>query len=254
MSRSRVRALGTHVDALTLAEASAKIVSWLGEPSASCRYVVTPNLDHAVLLEERADFRAAYEDAALVLADGTPLLWAARLNGYPLPERVAGSDLGPRVLADAPAGTKVFLLGGAEAANEAARANIERTWPHVRVSGRLSPPRGFESSAEWSTTILAAIERSEAALIIVGLGAPKQELWTHAHRESLAGRVVLCLGATIDFLAGHKLRAPLWMQRSGLEWLHRAGSEPRRLVARYARDAARLPGLLLKDRVARTSA
>ncbi|HSC86078.1 MAG TPA: WecB/TagA/CpsF family glycosyltransferase [Polyangiaceae bacterium] len=247
----RVRALGTRVDALTLREATEIVVSWVVEPSNTCRYVVTPNLDHAVLLAERVDFREAYDGAALVLADGTPLLWAARLNGAKLPQRVAGSDLGPAVLADLPAGTPVFLLGGAEEASRLAAAQITARWPQVKVCGRSSPAPGFEQDAEVCREICRQIRESGAKLLIVGLGAPKQELWVHRHRAELPGMTVLCLGATIDFIAGTKRRAPPWMQATGLEWLHRAGSEPRRLAARYMRDAVKLPGLLWRDRVER---
>ncbi len=246
-SSGRVRALGTHVDALTLVEAGRRVVDWLAEPEFACRYVVTPNLDHAVLLRDNEQFRAAYDQAALVLPDGMPLLWAARLNGSPLPERVAGSDLGPFVLAQAPQGTRVFLLGASDEASQRAQARIERDWPQLDVVGRLSPPFGFENSTEWSNAIVEAISGSRAQLVVVGFGAPKQEIWVHAHRHRLPSTVVLCLGATIDFLAGLKLRAPVWMQTTGLEWLHRAGTEPRRLLGRYIKDGMRLPGLLYLD-------
>ena len=250
--RRKIRALGVSVDALTLEEAVRSITGWLSQQSEnskhSCRYVVTPNLDHAVLLSEREDFRNAYAEAALVLPDGMPLLWAARLRGNPLRERVAGSDLGPAVLAAAPEGTEVFLLGASEEASLIAAKKIEERCPNVKVVGRSCPPLGFEHVPQQSEEIVRHIRASGARLIIVGLGAPKQELWVHAHRELLVGTVVLCLGATIDFLAEKKKRAPQWMQRLGLEWVHRVASEPRRLAHRYAKDAWRLPGLLWRNR------
>ena len=84
-------------------------------------------------------------------------------------------------------------------------------------------------------------------MLVVGLGAPKEELWVHEHRDQIAAPVALCVGATIDFLAGHVTRAPIWMQTSGLEWLHRLASQPRRLARRYARDAWIFPRLVLRD-------
>ncbi len=84
-------------------------------------------------------------------------------------------------------------------------------------------------------------------MLLVGLGAPKQELWVHAHRGRIAAPVALCVGATLDFLAGERLRAPAWMRKTGLEWIHRLAGEPRRLVRRYARDAWIFPRLVLRE-------
>ncbi|MGH7134958.1 MAG: WecB/TagA/CpsF family glycosyltransferase, partial [Pirellulales bacterium] len=106
-----------------------------------------------------------------------------------------------------------------------------------RVVGTNSPPAGFEQDKAQNEAILKAIEDARPDVLIVGLGAPKQELWVHAHLQRLSAPVALCVGATIDFLAGEKRRAPRWMRQSGLEWLHRAASEPRRLAKRYVSDA-----------------
>ena len=89
--------------------------------------------------------------------------------------------------------------------------------------------------------------REEADVLVVGLGAPKQELWVHQHRDRLAARIALCVGATIDFLSGDKPRAPLWMQKAGLEWLHRLLGEPRRLLRRYLRNAVLFPQLVWRE-------
>ena len=104
--------------------------------------------------------------------------------------------------------------------------------------------RSFEKDYEENQRILQLIEQAEPDLLVVGLGAPKQELWVHAHRDRLHAKVALCVGATIDFLAGEKARAPRWMRRMRLEWLHRLLSEPRRLAKRYARDAWVFPQLV----------
>jgi N-acetylglucosaminyldiphosphoundecaprenol N-acetyl-beta-D-mannosaminyltransferase len=243
--------LGVHVDVLTMEQAVRAVGGFVRQTdlvaNAPCRIVVTPNLDHAVQLRDNERLRAAYQAAALVLADGMPLVWASRFTARPLPERVTGSDLTPRVLASLPAGTRVFLLGGSEAAATAAERNIREHYGGLSLVGRLSPPRGFEHDAEWSTRIVQAITESRAQLLILGLGAPKQELWAHAHAEQLPATVVLCVGATIDFLAGTVSRAPRWMQALGLEWVHRLLSDPQRLLSRYSRDAWYLPRLLWED-------
>src|SRR5690606_37896985 len=131
-----------------------------------------------------------------------PLIWAARIFRRYLPERVTGSDLTPRVLQSAATGTKVFFLGASEAASQAAVENARRIYPDIEVVGRISPPFGFEKSPEWSEKITSQIRDSKANLVLVGLGAPKQEIWVAEHQHLLPGTVVLCVGAAIDFLAG----------------------------------------------------
>lgn len=257
MTVARIRTLGCHVDDVTLDEATERVVGWLAECESahrsgvqagrSCRYVVTPNLDHAVLLKESEALRQAYNDAELILADGMPLVWASKMFRTPLRERVAGSDLVPAVLKAAAPGTRVFFLGASEESSARAVENVRASYPHLQVVGRLSPPFGFEKDAALSETITETIRACQASLIVVGFGAPKQELWVHAHHEQLPGTVALCAGATIDFLAGTVARAPGWAQKSGLEWVHRLLSDPGRLAKRYARDAFALPGLLMSD-------
>ena len=120
---------------------------------------------------------------------------------------------------------------------ERAAKRIAEQWPHVIVVGTYSPPMRFERDEAENRRILERISLARPDALIVGFGAPKQELWVHTWREQIDASVVLCAGATIDFLAGEKKRAPNWMRGVGLEWLHRCLTEPRRLVKRYARDA-----------------
>jgi N-acetylglucosaminyldiphosphoundecaprenol N-acetyl-beta-D-mannosaminyltransferase len=236
---------GMKISNLTLQQASEQVLRWCAEPrGSSCRFVVTPNVDHAVLFQRHSELRAAYDDASLVLADGAPIVAASRLFGRPLPERVAGSDLVPNVFESARTPLKVFLLGAGPGVAEAAAANISRRWANVELVGYYSPPSGFENNLSENNRILAMLAASNADLLIIGLGAPKQELWAHRQRHLIAAKVALCAGATIDFLAGHRRRSPVWMRRAGLEWLHRVWCEPRRLAGRYARDAWVLPQLL----------
>jgi N-acetylglucosaminyldiphosphoundecaprenol N-acetyl-beta-D-mannosaminyltransferase len=211
---------------------------------------VTPNVDHAVLFQTNDRLRSAYASAALVLADGAPVVLASRILGRELPERVAGSDLVPALFARANAEfpLKVFLLGAAPGVADRAAAAIERRWPCITVVGTLSPPLGFERDADENERILATVAAAAPDVVLVGLGAPKQELWVHAYADRLQAKVALCIGATIDFLAGEKRRAPLWMRRVGLEWLHRLSTEPRRLAMRYLRDAWIFPQLVWRDR------
>jgi len=245
----RVRLFGIEIDVLRMPEAVAQIREWISDHSLRCRYVVTPNVDHAVMFQENEGLRRAYTEAGLVLADGAPLVLASRWLGKPLPERVAGSDLVPALFNSTSANSplRVFLLGGAPGVAERAAANIAKRWPAVTVVGTASPPKGFENDAAQNAAILAQIANECPDVVLVGLGAPKQELWVWRHRRAIAAPVVLCIGATIDFLAGERSRAPRWMRRAGLEWLYRIGTEPRRLGRRYARDASIFPRLIWKE-------
>jgi N-acetylglucosaminyldiphosphoundecaprenol N-acetyl-beta-D-mannosaminyltransferase len=115
------------------------------------------------------------------------------------------------------------------------------------VVGHDSPPPGFEHDAAENDRIVQRIARVAPDLLIVGFGAPKQELWVDRHRSSLPAKLALCVGATIDFLAGERKRAPAWMRAAGLEWLHRVASEPRRLLGRYLHDGCVFPRLVWRE-------
>lgn len=223
---------------------------WLHAPERACKYVVTPNVDHIVVLENHTKFKQAYDEAALTVIDGNPVLWVARLSGEPVPCTVRGSDLTPAIFAcfnDNREPVKVFLLGAAAGVADRAAARIMQKWPSVNVVGTMSPPYGFEKSPAESDAICRAVNASGADLLVIGLGAPKQELWINQYQQQLSVKVALCVGATIDFMAGEKSRAPLWMRKAYLEWLHRALSEPKRLGMRYLKDGIIFPGLVLKE-------
>lgn len=223
---------------------------WLQFGSNDCKYVVTPNVDHIVQLENNAGLKQAYDHAAMVVADGKPVVLASRLLGKPLSETVPGSDLVPNIFTrfqqhNLP--LKVFLLGAMPGVGEVAAANIKAQWPVVEVVGILSPDFGFEKDSEYCDRICKSVADSNADLLVIGLGAPKQEIWVEKHAHKLPVKVALCVGATIDFLAGNKPRAPIWMRKVGLEWLHRMCSEPKRLVKRYMVGAITFPKLFIKE-------
>jgi N-acetylglucosaminyldiphosphoundecaprenol N-acetyl-beta-D-mannosaminyltransferase len=241
---------GINLHPCRLDEAVDELLRWIGTPDFDrCRYVVTPNVNHAVLHQHHDEFARAYAAADLVLADGAPLVVLSRLLGRALPERVAGSDLVPKLFErgriERP--IRTFLLGARAEVSERAARMSETRWPGVKVVGRNSPPLGFEKSRSENSRILAEIATASPDVLIVGLGAPKQELWVHRHRDEIGAKVALCVGATIDFIAGEKRRAPVWMRRSGLEWMHRVATEPRRLGGRYVRDGLALPGMVFRE-------
>jgi N-acetylglucosaminyldiphosphoundecaprenol N-acetyl-beta-D-mannosaminyltransferase len=243
-----VSLFGMRIHAVREQEAHALVHAWANEPLGKMRYVVTPNVQHAICFQENPAFREAYEQASLVIADGWPLVASSRLLGTPLPERVTGSDLLPGLLGAATEARplSVFLLGAAPGIGVKAAAAIHARYPHVRVVDTHSPPLGFERDAEENSRILARIAAVTPDILVVGLGAPKQELWTYRFREEIQAKVALCLGGTIDFMAGVTKRAPAWVQKARMEWLHRALSEPRRLGRRYAEHAVLFPALVAR--------
>ena len=197
-------------------------------------WVVTPNLDHLRRLSHDGALRQTYSRATLSVADGRPLVWASRLQGTPIPERVAGSSLIYTLNAAAAAhGRSVFLLGGNPGTAEAAAAVLTERYPGLCVAGTLCPPLGFEDSPERMAEIEAALEQAQPDVVFVALGFPKQELLIERLRERWPRTWWLGVGISFSFVAGEVRRAPRWMQVSGLEWAHRLGQEPRRLFRRY---------------------
>ena len=202
--------------------------------------VLTPNVDHVCLAETNEALVQAYADAALSLADGMPLVWLSRAMGQPLPEKISGSDLvGPLVARAAREGLSVFLLGAKDGVGLRAADALKARHPELKIAGVLAPPLGFERDPAENASVLAAVTAAKPAFVLVALGAPKQELWIHAHHHALAPAVLLGIGATLDFIAGDAKRAPQLISRVGMEWLWRLAQEPRRLAHRYlVRDRA----------------
>ncbi len=155
--KDRVPLFGIKIDPLTLEQAARTVLQWSARPFTHCRFVVTPNVDHLVMLRESGLLREVYADAHLVLADGWPVVTAARLLGKPLPERVAGSDLVPRLFQLAATPLRVFLLGAMPGVADKAKQRIETRWPNMHVVGTFSPPLGFEKDAAQCEAILDRI-------------------------------------------------------------------------------------------------
>lgn len=245
---------GMKIDAVDMTAAVKTVEDWCSSPREDdCKYVVTPNVDHAVMFQTDEGLRQSYANASMVLADGAPVVLASRLLRKALPERVAGSDLVP-ALFDSVASRpedgqplRVFLLGAGPGVADRAAEVIHERWSGVEVVGTLSPPMGFEHNEAENKRILDAVAACQPDLVLIGLGAPKQELWIGRHADRLQAKAALCIGATIDFLAGEKSRAPRLLQKLGLEWVHRMATEPSRLARRYARDAWIFPQLVWRE-------
>jgi N-acetylglucosaminyldiphosphoundecaprenol N-acetyl-beta-D-mannosaminyltransferase len=197
-------------------------------------WVVTANVDFAQRAASDPAHRALYREADLVLADGLPLVWASRLRGEPLPERVAGADL-VWSLAEAAAreSRSLYLLGGAGRAAEDAALHLCAAFPALRVAGHASPWVSVPPEASELAPLRRELARVRPDLVYVAFGSPKQEHVIRALRAELPATWWLGCGISLSFVAGDVGRAPRWMQRAGLEWLHRLSQEPARLAGRY---------------------
>jgi exopolysaccharide biosynthesis WecB/TagA/CpsF family protein/anti-anti-sigma factor len=226
--------LGVPFDNVTTAETIEAIDGMVA--SRQPHYLVTANVDFLVQAQEDVELRRILFDAHLVLCDGTPLVWASRLLGNPLLERVAGADLVPLLLrVAAEKGYRVFFLGATPESVRQAVENLKKLHPTLIIADYYSPP--FNKLLEMDhDEIKRRILEAKPDLLFVSFGCPKQEKWIAMHYRSLGVPVSAGVGATIDFLAGMVKRAPLWMQRCGVEWIYRLAQEPRRLFKRYFKD------------------
>jgi N-acetylglucosaminyldiphosphoundecaprenol N-acetyl-beta-D-mannosaminyltransferase len=226
--------LGIPFDHLTIPQAIAAIEQMIA--ARRPHYLATANVDFLVQSLEDKDLRRILIEADLVLCDGTPLVWVSRWLGNPLPERVAGADLVPQLLAvAADKGYRIFFLGGKAEVGARAVQRLQTKYPGIEIAGHYSPPFAPLEKMDHEE-IGRRIREAQPDILLVSFGCPKAEKWISMNYRSLGVPVSMGVGATIDFLAGEVKRAPVWMQRVGLEWLFRMLQEPSRLGPRYAKD------------------
>lgn len=198
--------------------------------------VVTPNVDHLMKLQHDQEFREVYEAVDYRVCDSKILMYAAQFLGTPLQDKISGSDLLPWFCdynRDNP-DVKIYLLGAAPGVAKLAQQRINERIGREIVVEAHSPSFGFEKDPNECEAIIERIQASEANVLVVGVGAPKQEKWIVQHREKLTSiKTFLAVGAAIDFEAGNKPRSPEFVTELGLEWLYRTMSEPKRLWHRY---------------------
>jgi exopolysaccharide biosynthesis WecB/TagA/CpsF family protein len=198
----------------------------------------TLNPDHLYWLQRNPDFAAAYRNATLVSCDSKYVYWALGFLGRAIEQKSSGSDIVPaywRHHANNPA-VSIFLLGAKPGIAEMARERINRLAGRKIVVGALGPSFNFVNDEQETSEAIAMINASGATCLIVGLGAPKQEIWIDRHRSRMPGiKTYMGVGATIDYEAEAVRRAPHWMTRNGLEWIYRMATEPRRYWRRYTR-------------------
>ncbi|MCE3271488.1 MAG: glycosyltransferase [Ramlibacter sp.] len=229
-SRRRAQVLAPSIDVCTWSGVLSQIVQWAQQRES--RYVCICNAHSVVTATQDQDFLNVLNSADLATPDGAPVAWMLRRQGHEDQERISGPDLMLHACEVASnSGVSVFFYGGSPESLQLLQANIIERFPNLKIAGAMSPPFRQLSEVE-DEAVVEEINRSGAGIAWVGLGCPKQEAWMHAHRGRVHA-VMVGVGAAFDFHAGRIKRAPSWMQRAGLEWLHRLLSEPRRLWRRY---------------------
>jgi N-acetylglucosaminyldiphosphoundecaprenol N-acetyl-beta-D-mannosaminyltransferase len=217
-------------------------------------WLMTANVDLAHQGASDPEIRGLQESATIVVADGTPLVWASRLRGTPLPGRIAGSDLVFHLSERCAREQRtIFLLGGDPGAAEATATELTRRWPELSPPEIADPWVDARPTAEQVAATAAQLATASPDIVLVALGSPKTERLIAGLRKSLPQVWWVGVGIGLGFAAGQVRRAPRWMQRIGAEWLHRLLQEPRRLARRYLVDdlpfALRLLASALVDRV-----
>lgn len=216
-------------------------------PSAGTRLVVTANIDHVVLLSENSAFRKAYGHAVARTLDGTPLVWLARLRGQPA-ARVTGHDLLEHALFGRPAeGQRVFVVCSREEVADAIRARLARSGFAPDAVATCVPPFGFDDDAQYGRALSGRIRDHRTTLLVMGVGAPRSEIWVTRQGAALGTPLVLAVGDAVSVAAGLVPRAPRMLQRVGLEWAFRFAFAPRRLFHRYFVRSWRFLALLRRE-------
>jgi N-acetylglucosaminyldiphosphoundecaprenol N-acetyl-beta-D-mannosaminyltransferase len=237
----RLQIGGVPIDWIDMGEALHRI--GLAAKTRSFTQVSTVNLDFLTNAQRDTEVRSILLQSHLSLPDGAPVVWLGRLRGARPPGRVAGSDLVPRLIEMAAAqGLSVFFLGGEDGAARAAADRLAAEHPDLLVSV-FEPARAALDDMD-DAAIFRRLEAERPEILLVAFGHPKQERWIHRHRGRLP-MTAIGVGCSFDVIAGRRGRAPLWMQRCGLEWLYRLVNEPFRLGRRYATDALWLAGVFL---------
>ncbi|MGH8003110.1 MAG: WecB/TagA/CpsF family glycosyltransferase [Limisphaerales bacterium] len=243
----RISLLGVQIDPLPLEDFLQKLEEQMRRGKGA--YVVTPNVDHIVQLKTDEHFREICRQASFVVPDGMPLVWASRWLGKTLPERIAGADLFPRLSARAAqTGRSIFLLGATPSVCGRVIAKLRRENPALKIAGHYSPPFGFEKCRVELEKIVRALKQARPDVVFAALGTPKQEKLIYYLRAKVPVKLFLGVGAAFDFYSGEKRRAPLWLQKTGLEWAFRLLSEPGRLWKRYLVDDPRFFWWVAKEK------
>ena len=229
---SQITLMGLPIDGFTLRGLVAHLVAQSQQRPGG--YLMTPNLDNMRTLSHDPAVLARAMAADIRVADGMPLVWASRLQRTPLPERVAGSDVIWELAGElARTGKSLFLLGGEPGTAERAAAALTARIPGLIVAGTYCPPVGYQDDPTEMARIGAALRGALPDFVYIGLPFLKASALALQMRDVMPATWFVGLGISFSFVSGDVRRAPVWMQRTGLEWTHRLAQEPRRLARRY---------------------
>ena len=232
---NRIEFLNTYIDNLTASEAKNAVDSLI--QAGGNHYVVTPNSDIVVKMQDDTELKEICDKADLILTDGQIVVKLSRYLGNPIKERVCMTDFVWDVFDLAiKKDYKVFLFGGKEDVLFKATENIKKRLPELNIVDSYSPPFGFEKNEAMLEEANRRIKASDADILIVFLGCPKQEKFIYQNKDKYQVPISITMGGCVDFMAGKVKRAPLWMQNIGLEWFYRFLQEPKRMFRRYFVD------------------
>ncbi|MCC5619621.1 WecB/TagA/CpsF family glycosyltransferase [Nostoc sp. CHAB 5836] len=238
-----INILNTSIDNLLLTEVLENLSNGI---------VFTPNVDHIIKLQKDRDFSKIYNMADYKLCDSQVLMYASKFLGTPLKQKISGSDFFPAFYTyhKNNKDIKIFLLGGPPGIAAKAKNNINNKVTREIIVGEYSPSFGFENNLKECMEIVEMINKSEATVLAIGVGAPKQEKWIYTYKDKLPNvKIFLAVGATINFEAGEVKRSPKFLSNLGLEWLYRLLSEPQRLWKRYLIEDLPFIYLIVKQKV-----
>lgn len=243
MENQRVRLFGCEFDVVSTVQAVERVEGYLA--SGRIHQGCGVNVDQLVKMKDEPLFRDIVARCDLVTADGTPVVWASKLFGKSLPERVAGIDLFYALLpVSARKGYKIFLLGAKEESLQGAAAHYREKYPELQIVGTRNGYFGLEDERE----IAQQIHDSGAQMLFIAITSPKKEEFVDRNRDLLANvGFILGVGGTFDIDAGLYSRAPDWMAKAGIEWTWRLAQEPRRMYKRYIVEDSKFLGMLAKQ-------
>jgi len=239
--------LDVRVDAVQIPDVVGRMEEWIAWREG-CRYIAVTDMHSVMEAQHDAQFKDILNSAELVVPDGYPLVWLGRRKGFrQMRRRVYGPELMLQFCAaSASKEYRHFFYGGAPGVAEELARRFAEQFPGLIVAGSFCPP--FRAlTTEEDEAAIAAIERSRADIVWVGLGAPKQERWMFEYRDRLNVPVLVGVGAAFDFHTGRIAQAPAWMGNHGLEWLFRLLNEPRRLWRRYLVYGTEFAALVLLE-------
>lgn len=230
-----VEVLGMKISDLSMEEVLSAIDELIRESKPSL--IFTADAQHARLFQTDPEFAEAYNAATLVTADGFPVIWASKLLGQPIKNKICGSDLTEKLCSlSAERRYRIYFLGAAKDVAEKAKKRCEKLYPGVKIVGLYSPTRAEILDDEKSKGIIAKINLSGANVLFVALGSPIAEIWMHKYRSILKATVSIGVGGSLDYLAGILKRSPLWVRQINMEWFARLIQNPKHYFARYIKD------------------